>query len=59
MFFIVRFQRERSEALQAVTFVGHVLGSMVKSPADNRMESEFRGLVMVVRVLVAMRSWLW
>jgi hypothetical protein len=54
-FLTVWFQRERCEALQSIAVVGHVFSSMVKSVAENGMETEIWGLVMVVRVLVAMR----
>jgi hypothetical protein len=34
------FQRERCEALESVTIMGHVFSSMVKSVAENGMKAE-------------------
>jgi hypothetical protein len=60
MFFLaVWFQQERGEALQDVAIMRHVFISMVKLAAKNDMEAKFRGLVIVVQVLVVMRDWLW
>jgi hypothetical protein len=41
LFLTVWFQRERSKALLSVAIMGLVLWSMVKSDAENDMETEF------------------
>jgi hypothetical protein len=38
--------------------LGHAFNSMVKSVEENGMEAKILGLVMVVRVQVAMSNWL-
>jgi hypothetical protein len=56
-------KRERCEDPQFVAIMRHAFSSKVKSVAENDMEAEILGLVMVVRFLVAIRfllgdSWL-
>jgi hypothetical protein len=41
VFFTVWFQRECGKALLSVAIMGHVLRSMVKSVAENDMETRF------------------
>jgi hypothetical protein len=58
VFLTIWIQRERHEALQSISIVGHVFSPMVKSVVENGMEAKIWGLVSVVRVMVAKRFWL-
>jgi hypothetical protein len=49
---------ERCEAMLSVAIVVHVFSSMMKSIAEYGVKAEIRALVMVVRVLMAIRFWL-